>query len=189
MDMNYKLLIAVMYNDIKKLQTEIEVSIGEIVDKLSILRLKLINITDTEKLKNVTKEYDYLYKIVFNDIKIETSDFDRMVSINKILWDVEDSIREKERNKEFDTDFIEMARCVYITNDQRAEIKKEIQAMMDELRTDLVQEIKLMRDEAQKQHEAQQKKIEDLNTWRWFVVGGAAVVGWLASKLISFELK
>jgi autotransporter strand-loop-strand O-heptosyltransferase len=113
-------------NDIKKLQTEIEVSIGEIVDKLSILRLKLINITDTEKLKNVTKEYDYLYKIVFNDIKIETSDFDRMVSINKILWDVEDSIREKERNKEFDTDFIEMARSVYITNDQRAEIKKEI---------------------------------------------------------------
>ena len=69
------------------------------------------------------------------------------------------------------------------------EDKKEIQAMMDELRTDLVQEIKLMRDEAQKQHEAQQKKIEDLNTWRWFVVGGAAVVGWLASKLISFELK
>ena len=113
-------------NDIKKLQTEIEVSIGEIVDKLSILRLKLINITDTEKLKNVTKEYDYLYKIVFNDIKIEASDFDRMVSINKILWDVEDSIREKERNKEFDTDFIEMARSVYITNDQRAEIKKEI---------------------------------------------------------------
>ena len=68
--------------------------------------------------------------------------------------------------------------------DQRTiEDKKEIQAMMDELRTDLVQEMKLMR------HEAQQKKIEDLNTWRWFVVGGAAVVGWLASKLISFELK
>jgi len=74
--------------------------------------------------------------------------------------------------------------------DQRTiEDKREIQAMMDELRTDLVQEMKLMRDEAQKQHEAQQKKIEDLNTWRWFVVGGPAVVGWLISKLISFELK
>jgi autotransporter strand-loop-strand O-heptosyltransferase len=106
--------------------TEIEVSIGEIVDKLSILRLKLLNITDSEKLKNVTKEYNYLYNIVFNDIKIETSDFDRMVNINKILWDVEDSIRDKEREKQFDTDFIEMARSVYITNDQRAEIKKEI---------------------------------------------------------------
>jgi len=106
--------------------TEIEVSIGEIVDKLSILRLKLLNITDSEKLKNVTKEYNYLYNIVFNDIKIETSDFDRMVNINKILWDVEDSIRDKERVKQFDTDFIELARSVYITNDLRAEIKKEI---------------------------------------------------------------
>jgi hypothetical protein len=105
---------------------EIEVSIGEIVDKLSILRLKLLNITDKEKLKNVTKEYDYLYNIVFNDLKIESFDFDRMVDINKILWDVEDSIRDKEREKQFDSDFIEMARTVYITNDQRAEIKKEI---------------------------------------------------------------
>jgi hypothetical protein len=106
--------------------TEIEVSIGEIVDKLSILRLKLLNITDKEKLKNVTKEYDYLYQIVFHKLNIDTSDFDKMVSINKILWDVEDRIREKEREKQFDSDFIEMARTVYITNDQRAEIKKEI---------------------------------------------------------------
>ena len=105
---------------------EIEVSIGEIVDKLSILRLKLLNISDEEKLKNITKEYNYLYNIVFNDLKIETSDFEKMVSINKILWDVEDCIRDKEREKQFDSDFVEMARTVYITNDQRAEIKKEI---------------------------------------------------------------
>jgi hypothetical protein len=110
----------------REVSTEIEVSVGEIVDKLSILRLKLLNITDSEKLKNVTKEYNYLYDIVFNDLKIETSDFERMVSINKILWDVEDSIRDKEREKQFDSDFIEMARSVYITNDQRAEIKKDI---------------------------------------------------------------
>ena len=110
----------------KEVSTEIEVSVGEIVDKLSILRLKLLNITDSEKLKNVTKEYNYLYDIVFNDLKIESFDFDRMVNINKILWDVEDSIRDKEREKQFDSDFIEMARSVYITNDQRAEIKKEI---------------------------------------------------------------
>ncbi len=105
---------------------EIEVSIGEIVDKLSILRLKLLNISDEEKLKNITKEYNYLYNIVFNDLKIETTDFEKMVSINKILWDVEDRIRDKEREKQFDSDFLEMARTVYITNDQRAEIKKEI---------------------------------------------------------------
>ena len=110
----------------KELSTEIEVSVGEIVDKLSILRLKLLNIKDSEKLKNVTKEYNYLYNIVFNDLKIETSDFDRMVNINKILWDVEDFIRDKEREKQFDSEFIELARSVYITNDQRAEIKKDI---------------------------------------------------------------
>lgn len=69
------------------------------------------------------------------------------------------------------------------------EDKREIQAMMDELRADLLQEIKAMREEAQTQHQAQQKKIDDLNTWRWFVVGGAAVIGWIISKLFSIELK
>ena len=74
--------------------------------------------------------------------------------------------------------------------DQRTlEDKKEIQMMMDELRTDLVQEMKMMREEAQRQHEAQQRKIEDLNKWRWLVVGGAAVVGWIISKLFSIDIK
>ena len=105
---------------------EIEVSIGEIVDKLSILRIKKNNITDENKLVNINKEYDYLYHKVFQELKIETSDFYEMVMVNEILWGVEDSIRNKERNKEFDQDFIEMARSVYITNDRRAEIKKDI---------------------------------------------------------------
>jgi hypothetical protein len=105
---------------------EIEVSIGEIVDKLSILRIKKNNITDENKLININKEYDYLYHKVFQELKIETSDFYEMVMVNEILWNVEDSIRNKERNKEFDQDFIEMARSVYITNDRRAKIKKEI---------------------------------------------------------------
>ncbi len=123
-----ELYFDISFEPLKKssLNKEIEVSIGEIVDKLSILRLKLLNISDVDKLKNITKEYDYLYNIVFNELKIDTSDFEKMVSINKILWDVEDRIRDKERFKQFDTDFIEMARTVYITNDQRAEIKKEI---------------------------------------------------------------
>jgi hypothetical protein len=105
---------------------EIEVSIGEIVDKLSILRIKKNNITDEDKLVNINKEYDYLYHKVFQELKVDTSDFYEMIMVNEILWGVEDSIREKERNKEFDQDFIEMARSVYITNDRRAEIKKQI---------------------------------------------------------------
>ena len=105
---------------------EIEVSIGEIVDKLSILRIKKNNITDEDKLVNINKEYDYLYHKVFQELKIDTSDFYEMVMVNEILWAVEDSIRDKERNKQFDQDFIEMARSVYITNDRRAEIKKGI---------------------------------------------------------------
>jgi hypothetical protein len=105
---------------------EIEVSIGEIVDKLSILRIKKNNITDEEKLVNINKEYDYLYYKVFQELKIESSDFYEMIMVNEMLWNVEDSIRNKERNKEFDQDFIEMARSVYITNDRRSEIKKNI---------------------------------------------------------------
>jgi hypothetical protein len=74
-------------------------------------------------------------------------------------------------------------------DERTLEDKKEIQMMMDELRTDIVQEMKMMRDEAQKQHEAQQRKIDDLNKWRWLVVGGAAVVGWIISKLFSIDIK
>ena len=105
---------------------KIEVSIGEIVDKLSILQIKTEFIKDEEKLNNVKKEYDYLYDIVFNEMKIEQSDFSDMVSINQELWDIEDDIRDKERDKEFDEEFIRLARAVYVTNDKRAEVKKDI---------------------------------------------------------------
>jgi hypothetical protein len=105
---------------------KIEVSIGEIVDKLSILKIKTDFIKDEEKLNNVKKEYDYLYDIVFNEMKIEQSDFFDMVSINQKLWKIEDDIRDKERNKTFDDEFIELARSVYFTNDERAEVKKLI---------------------------------------------------------------
>jgi len=105
---------------------KIEVSIGEIVDKLSILQIKTEEITDESKLKNVKSEYDYLYDIVFNEMGIEQSDFTELVSVNKKLWIIEDDIRDKERNKEFDNIFIELARAVYVTNDERAEVKKKI---------------------------------------------------------------
>jgi len=105
---------------------KIEVSIGEIVDKLSILQIKTEFIRDEEKLNNVKKEYDYLYDIVFNEMKIEQSDFFDMVLINQELWKIEDDIRDKERAKEFDDEFIRLARAVCVTNDKRAEVKKVI---------------------------------------------------------------
>ena len=105
---------------------KIEISIGEIVDKLSILQIKKNNIEDVIKLENINKEYEYLNDVVFNELKISKEDFFNLVLINETLWDIEDKIRFKERDKEFDNDFVDLARSVYFTNDKRAEIKKEI---------------------------------------------------------------
>jgi hypothetical protein len=104
----------------------IEVSVGEIVDKLSILELKKLNIKDSDKLKNVTKEYDYLHNIVFNELKINQDDFLSLLNVNQTLWEVEDKIRNKEKIKAFNSEFVELARLVYITNDKRADLKKSI---------------------------------------------------------------
>ena len=106
----------------------IEVSHGEIVDKLTILQIKKENITDPIKFDNIVKEYDYLLSIVENDLDISTEspEYLELLSINKELWVIEDDIRDKERVKEFDDDFIKLARSVYFTNDVRAKIKKEI---------------------------------------------------------------
>ena len=105
----------------------IEVSIGEIVDKLSILNIKKDNITDEVKLENVNKEFIYLHEIVFTTLNVShDDDYLSLLDINRKLWDIEDRLRDKERDKVFDTEFIELARSVYITNDKRAELKKEI---------------------------------------------------------------
>jgi len=107
---------------------KIEVSIGEIVDKLSILKIKTENITDKVKLDNVIKEYEYLLGVVEDDLNISTDSdlYNELLSINKELWDIEDGIRDKEREKSFDEEFILLARSVYFTNDKRADIKKRI---------------------------------------------------------------
>jgi hypothetical protein len=112
----------------KKLNMNIEVSHGEIVDKLSILQIKKKNITDEEKLTNIIKEHDYLVSVVEGDLGISLSspEYLELVSINEELWVIEDDIRDKERKKEFDEDFIKLARAVYYTNDVRAKIKKDI---------------------------------------------------------------
>jgi hypothetical protein len=105
----------------------IEISIGEIVDKLSILNIKKDNIDDEEKSYNINKEFLYLHEIVFSQLNIDyQEDYLSLFEINKSLWDIEDKLRDKERNKEFDDEFIELARLVYFTNDKRAELKKHI---------------------------------------------------------------
>jgi hypothetical protein len=105
---------------------KIEVSTGEIVDKLSILQLKLEHIEQEDKLQNISKEYSYLKTIVFSDLLIDMSDYNLLLNINRELWEIEDKIRIKELNKQFDDEFIELARSVYYTNDIRADLKKKI---------------------------------------------------------------
>ena len=104
---------------------KIEVSNGEIVDKFTILQIKLEKITDNEKLKFDQKEHTYLEKQV-KQIGVREEYIQKLYAINRILWNIEDSIRLKEQKSEFDEDFIQLARKVYITNDKRATIKKEI---------------------------------------------------------------
>jgi hypothetical protein len=105
---------------------KIEVSIGEIVDKLSILDIKKRKITDADKLVNIEKEYLYLHEIVFADLNIDMNDYNNLLTVNEELWDIEDLIRIKEKNKDFDEGFIDLARLVYVTNDIRFEFKKII---------------------------------------------------------------
>ena len=106
----------------------IEVSHGEIVDKLTILQIKKESITDPIKLDNIVKEYDYLLSVVENDLGISTEspEYLELLSINKELWVIEDDIRDCERSKDFGPKFVSLAREVYFTNDDRARIKKEI---------------------------------------------------------------
>ena len=107
----------------------IPISWGELFDKLTILQIKLENLQDQNALNNVKIEYDELFKI-FNNNFLEDDNAIRLLAdlknINKILWNIEDDIRDKERHKTFDEEFIELARSVYITNDERSRIKRNI---------------------------------------------------------------
>ena len=112
---------------------KIEVSNGELLDKISILELKLLKIEDKEKLINIQKEFD-----VLNPLCVELFEkfggqlqnhYLELARINGLLWDIEDWIRDCEREKRFDEEFIQLARSVYVTNDQRSEVKKLINVM------------------------------------------------------------
>ena len=104
------------------------ISLGELVDKISILMIKQENINDKFKISHVNKELDYLKITLEKNIKKEEiyNYLNELVKINSELWKIEDDIRECERKKIFDHTFIELARSVYFTNDKRANVKSEI---------------------------------------------------------------
>ena len=104
------------------------ISLGELVDKISILMIKKKNISDSIKLQHINKELEFLQKTLKKYIsEDEINDFLlKLVNINSKLWDIEDDIRECERKKLFDQKFIDLARSVYFTNDERVKVKNDI---------------------------------------------------------------
>ena len=111
------------------MQLQVPVSVGEVLDKITILQIKLAHISDAAKRANIHNELDALLPLVAGDA-FTTDQMQALMaelkSVNEALWDIEDDIREKEAAKSFDAEFIRLARTVYITNDKRAEIKKQI---------------------------------------------------------------
>jgi hypothetical protein len=112
---------------------KIEVSNGEIVDKLTIIEIKLNHIKDEQKLVNLKLEYDALNPAVESIIAKEHPLYFELLTINKKLWDIEDRIRELEKAKDFGPEFIEVARSVYFTNDIRSEVKRKINLLTNSL--------------------------------------------------------
>ena len=118
---------------------KIEVSNGEVLDKISILALKKSKIQDKAKLENVYHEYQtllpYFDQIVNNQ---QLGDlYWNLSAVNNELWDVEDKLRELEKSRTFNTEFIELARSVYYLNDRRAELKRDINILSG---SDLIEE-------------------------------------------------
>ena len=102
------------------------VSLGELINKITILEIKQIYMTGI-KLKNVDKELKLLTKILQDkNLEIDIDLINNLKEVNNTLWEIEDNIRIKERNQEFDKEFIQLARSVYKENDKRASIKKAI---------------------------------------------------------------
>ena len=120
-----------MANKSKKILTEI--SAGELLDKISILEIKLDKIKDKESLVEINKEYESLNKTKNSNLNL-TEDLKKLINklkeINMKLWTIEDEKRTCEKNKDFGKKFIDLSRNVYINNDKRAEIKSEINRLL-----------------------------------------------------------
>ena len=110
---------------------KIEISNGEVVDKMTILELKLDKIKNIVQLENITKEWEILNDCVMNLFQIFGdkslyNKVDQLSEVNSKLWDIEDWIRDCEKEERFDKEFVELARSVYKLNDERSEIKRHI---------------------------------------------------------------
>ena len=120
-----------MINKPKKILSEI--SAGELLDKISILEIKLKKIEDKNNLQEIKKEYKILKKIQNTSIKSEDTVknlFNSIKNVNIRLWNVEDKLRICEKNNDFGNNFIELAREVYFNNDKRSKIKSEINKIL-----------------------------------------------------------
>ncbi|MEE8514436.1 MAG: DUF6165 family protein [Gammaproteobacteria bacterium] len=115
-------------------QVSIPVSVGELVDKMTILEIKAERIADPGKLENVIKELE-LVRGIWNSSSYATADIEharaRLKAVNEALWDIEDEIRLLEAERRFDEKFVELARAVYLKNDERAALKREISTLLD----------------------------------------------------------
>ena len=120
-----------MANKSKKILSEI--SAGELLDKISILEIKLEKIKNIASLKEISKEYKILKEVQNSSIevteKLKTL-FKKIKEVNQNLWDIEDKLRFCEKNKDFGKNFIELARGVYFNNDKRSKIKSEINKIL-----------------------------------------------------------
>ncbi len=105
----------------------VPISVGELVDKITILRIKQRKITDSAKLINIVAELDALKAVAKeHNIGLDAAEVADLESVNMRLWDIEDDIRQEERDKNFGERFVELARAVYVTNDQRFEAKSKV---------------------------------------------------------------
>ncbi len=107
----------------------IPISPGELLDKITILQIKAERMTDPVKVANVKTELDMLSKVWSEAVAVDaeiTALTAELKAVNEALWEIEDDIRDEERNKRFNIRFIELARAVYVTNDERANAKKKV---------------------------------------------------------------
>jgi hypothetical protein len=111
----------------------VPVSVGELIDKLSILHVKKIKISNEEKLTLVNKEFELLYNL--SSVHLDSAEIEslyhQLCDINETLWDVEDKLRVLETEKRFEGEFVDLARKVYFTNDERFRLKNEINLITD----------------------------------------------------------
>ncbi len=105
---------------------QIEVPNADIVDKTSILMIKLERVRDAQKLENIKKELESILPSCLKIMSLDDDLFKELKSVNEKIWDIEDEIRQKEFHKSFDDKFISLARAVYLTNDRRSKIKQAI---------------------------------------------------------------